>query len=228
MSNITIRISKTVKIAAPEWFREPEFQAWYNTRLGRDLATWQDAQHPLSSDVRLSASECAEHAQVITEAVWQADIWITPNKGDPDTFDAEIDALKDARMILANLILKLEAASKDNGLDIDTIKSLRPDLRKVMESDVFMEPKYEFEQITHTKAMDALEALEDTLLIRTQRTAALSGDSLPDVFVTVEPQSAEGIHSDMPERYWDVVVREAHKVADGTEDCQIVVWISPL
>jgi len=220
--------SKTVKLHVPEWFRQPDFQAWYNRKLGHDLATWQPTRQPLSNDTSLPADACAHHARAIQDHVFNADVWYEPSKTFSDDYEAEITELGKVDQALSAVMRTLAAAGEQDGLDIEAIQPLHHELHNdVLMTEFLFDPHSADEEDRFKKAMMALEDLNASLKVRLQRDSALNGDSYADCFVTVEPQSAEGSDSDLPQPYWDIVVREAHKVVDGTEDCHVVVWISP-
>ncbi|ADC73209.1 hypothetical protein TK90_2723 (plasmid) [Thioalkalivibrio sp. K90mix] len=58
--------------------------------------------------------------------------------------------------------------------------------------------------------------------------ASLIGEEYPDVFVGVDPSfSGEGTDSDMPDPYWDEVVKAAQQAGGGANGLHVVVWITP-
>lgn len=232
MQNITTSQSLTVKIHAPEWFKQPDFQAWYNRKLGQGLATWQNTLRPLDTSAAISAPMCQYFAHALKENIINADVFYEPARNLFNSF-AEFEedqaSVKASEQAIIDIAEILESGANGEGAGIEQINLIDQKLTETDIIDSLSEAECDEEMAQYYKAVNTIEALDKC--VQAQRVKASDDNpatSFADCFVTVEPESAEGSDSDLPEPYWDIVVKEAHKRANGQEDCQIVVWISPV
>jgi hypothetical protein len=237
----TISHGKMVRMDVPDWYAEPEFQAWFNERLGRGLATWQHANAPLKAK-HLQSQTCIELAERLAEYVIGADVLFEPVYIDSrEEYDAEVDRLGDAREALDVVYASLVDAGNGSGLTATQCQALSERLANhVINADVLFEPSKSAEQEEHDRlslAIDTLDSIHTALV-----NEAIGGDeyAYADCFVGVDPGFvkgedgklyAEGTDSDMPEKYWDKIVEaayHAHHRFGSNSKCHIIVWLSPV
>jgi hypothetical protein len=225
-----------VRLNVPEWYEEPEFQAWFNRQLGRGLATWQPAKQPLFNSMA-STAECEDMLQRLREHVVYADVLFEPC----DVGDAELMASENARLDAANATLEklssqLEKGARE-GLRGEIILKLANKLfEDVISADVLFEPvsAQDFEIYQgEVRRLNMAQSTLDQIALRLhdigERAECEDSHAYADCFVGVDPGfNGEGTDSDMPEKYWDVVVEEAKKACVGSPDVHVMVWLSPV
>lgn len=228
---------KMVRLNVPEWFKDLEFQTWFNKRLGKGLATWQHADAPLDP-VNLLKDECKELAGLLMEDVITADVLFEPiGVGTMHEIKGEQKRLQDAEDALDTIHTALEAASKKDGLTPEVAEELAILLHdKVTGADVLFEPGAIADPEELAEEDKRLEEANSTLAVVYERLHACARKAklvdrftYADCFVGVDPTfSGEGTDSDMPEKFWDAVV-EAAKDASGPnrDGLHILVWLSP-
>lgn len=226
-----------VRLNVPEWFEEPEFQVWFNRMLGKGLATWQPAVKKLQISVILP-SECADMASRLTEHVSNADVLFEPvDMGDEELMASEAERLREAKRSLDNLHTALVTGAEGEGLKGDLIKELADELfTHVISADVLFEPHsaQPFEDYqSEVRRLNMAQSVLDQIGMRLQdvgsRAICEDQHAYADCFVGVDPAfNGEGTDSDMPEKYWDIVVEEARKACIGKPDVHVMVWLSPV
>ncbi len=225
-----------VRLNVPEWYEEPEFQAWFNRQLGRGLATWQPAKQPLLNSM-VSPAECEDMLRRMTEHVINADVLFEPC----DVGDSEMMAAENARLNAANSTLEKVRAELEKGVDEglrgEVIEELSTKLfEDVISADVLFEPvsAQDFEDYqSEVRRLNMAQSTLDQIALRLhsigERAISEDGHAYADCFVGVDPAfNGEGTDSDMPEKYWDVVVEEARKACAGSPDVHVLVWLSPV
>lgn len=213
-----------VRIEVGSWYDDPEFQAWFNSKLGKGLATWRHANDPLTLPMYTPAQCKAMHDRLRMD-VLDADV----------IADGEEEALAKARRTLDSLDTVLAHSAKADGMTLNLAKQLAEQLdQDVLNADVLFDvypamataEQAESEQCRRDTAEETLHHLVETLV---------DGDSLgidryaySDCFVGVEPACPEGTDSDMPERFWDVIVEAAHQHHLALPSKRhVIVWLAP-
>ena len=220
-----------------EWFAEPEFQAWFNQGLGKGLATWRHADNPLPS-VFLCKEECARLAKDLEENVITSDVLFEPiGVGTLSEIKAEEQRLKDAEDALEKVVEALSEAAGNQGLSPSQAKELSLLLNdKVVSADVLFEPAAIADPEVYEDELDRLELAEETLFQTSILLAQCANEPeredlfwFSDCFVGVDPAfNGEGTDSDMPSKYWDVIVEAAKNAARHHGDAlHVMVRLSP-
>lgn len=228
---------KLVRLNVPEWFKDPEFQAWFNQRLGKGLATWQNSAAPLEP-LNLTPEACKSLADALHEDVICADVLFEPvGVGTLKEIKGEQQRLEEAEEALEKVHNALEEASKGEGLTPAQAQELYELLdEKVSSADVLFEPGAIADDDVLEEEYQRLETAEAALRFVSEglhgcvRKATMEDlFTYADCFVGVDPGfTGEGTDSDMPERFWDVVVDAARNVPGPNADgLHVLVWLSP-
>ena len=228
---------KLVRLNVREWFEDPEFQAWFNQRLGKGLATWQNASAPLEP-INLTPEACKALADTLLEEVITADVLFEPiGVGTLSEVKGEQQRLKEAEDALDKAYEVLKEASLNKGLTPEQARELHDLLdEKVSRADVFFAPGaiadpevLEDEEERLDAAIEALGYVSERLQECFKKAQMEDLYAYADCFVGVDPGfSGEGIESDMPEKFWDVVVEAARNAPGPNPDgLHVVVWLSP-
>lgn len=228
---------KMVRLNVPEWFKDLEFQAWFNKRLGKGIATWQHADTPLEA-VNLPKAECKELAGLLMEAVITADVLFEPiGVGTMLEIEGEKKRLQDAEDALDTIHTALDEASKKDGMTPEMAEELAILLHdKVTGADVLFEPgaiadpevlAEEDQRLEH--ANSALAVVYERLHACARKAKLVDRFAYSDCFVGVDATfNGEGTDSDMPEKFWDAVVEAArNEPGPNPNGLHILVWLSP-
>lgn len=225
--------SRMVRLNVRGWFDDPEFQKWFNSRLGKGLASWQPTSEPLTISV-IDQSEHESLAEILLLTVINADVLFDPvNCGDDEMFRSEVNRVQKAQKTLDSIYHELSSAGEGvigSGSCSEMAEAL---VENVINADVFFEPcgevaSSEQEQSEYDRLKAAQSTLDDLYKRFTEVSESANHCGYSDVFVGVDPSfNGEGTDSDMPERFWDVVVEEARKAAVGSRpECHVVVWLA--
>lgn len=234
---------KLVRLNVPQWFRDPEFQTWFNERLGRGLATWRHATDPLES-CNITSAACKVLADALHTDVISADVLFEPiGVGSICEIEGESKRLEEAEEALSKVHDALKEASEKEGLTPELAQELRDLLDdKVLSADVLFEPGAIADPDVLEEEHQRLERAENTLGIVNERLRDCARKGLEeelfvysDCFVGVDgglrpdgTLSGEGTDSDMPERFWNVVVDAAKEASlSNPDNLHIIVWLSP-
>lgn len=225
-----------IRLDVPAWFKDPDFQAWYNERLGKGLATWRHATDPLPPYV-VSKEICFDLAKRLLDEVITADVLFEPmGVGSMAEIQAERQRLDEASDALDQIHNALcEAGDKDGLAPTEATELLELLTEKVTGADVLFEPwaigdpdVLEEEEGRLETAETALNVIEETLRDLSNNVDQGDRYSFADCFVGVDPSfSGEGTDSDMPEKFWNVVVEKARTVGSSPDGLHVLVWISP-
>ncbi len=226
-----------VRLNVPGWYEEPEFQTWFNRQLGKGLATWQHAGRKLQRSM-VTPEECVDMARRLKEHVINAGVLFEPaDVGDPELMESETLRLKEADEVLGRLDRDLVKGSEGDGLRGEIIKELSDELfGKVISADVLFEPvsaqPYE-DYRSEVRRLNMAQTTLDSIAMRLQdigaRAESEDTHAYADCFVGVDPGfNGEGTDSDMPEKYWNIIVEEARKACVGAPDVHVLVWLSPV
>jgi len=225
-----------VRLNVAQWYRDPEFQTWFNSQLGKGLATWCNAAVPLKP-VNLPAAECREIACNLMDDVITADVLFEPiNAGSAADIEHEQKRLKAAEEALNKIHEALEEAGEKDGLTPALAEELADLLQEcVLDKQVFFDPDCPGDDEVEKDAEDRVEAAVGMLyalhtrlsnIVRQEASEDLY--AYADCFVGVEPECGEGTDSDMPERFWDIVVDAARQAKGPNHDrLHVLVWLCP-
>lgn len=231
MSTIETTTGMTVCMSV-NWFKEKPFQDWFNSRLGKGLATWNPAAQLLGY---VDPKECRDLASMIEE-VLHSNVISGSNTNIFDIKHAEESPENRlARVTLEELINIFESGAEKVGLQHAALPQLAQELLcNVIDAPMFTEignsgigPDEEKSQNCRIAAAKAkLNKLYDIMI------SIPDNDDMAtycDCFVGVDPGlSGEGTDSDMPEEYWNQIVDHVQKLYRGPNDgMHIVAWLKP-
>lgn len=226
-----------IRLNVPQWFKEPEFQEWFNRQLGRGLATWQPANQRLQA-YSISRAECEDMARRLKTHVVDAEVFFTPlDTGDAEMLESEQSRVDGAMNCVQQVYEHLKTGSEENGLSGEILVELAERLfSEVIGADVFYEPELDQQHDCYREEVRMINMATSTLdqiAMRLQSVGEMAASedayAYSDCFVGVDPAfNGEGTDSDMPEKYWDVIVEEARKVARGHNGLHVMVWLSPV
>lgn len=229
---------KMVRLNVPEWFKDLEFQTWFNDRLGKGLATWRHADTPLEP-FNLPKDDCNELAGTLLDDVITADVLFEPiGVGSMLEIEGEQKRLQEAEDALDAVHTALDEAAKKDGLTPEMAEELAILLHdKVTGADVLFEPGAIADPEVLADEDQRLEQANNALAVVYERLHACARKAklvdlyaYADCFVGVDPTfSGEGTDSDMPEKFWNVVV-EAARNAPGSNPngLHVMVRLSPV
>lgn len=234
MQNIKSTVGKFVRINAPEWFSDPEFQAWINSRLGEGLATWQHTDKPLAQGVLVPHESGLLASELLLSDAINADVFFEPHQSSTVVTLCRLDVgylnelvrLKTARQTLDNAVMILKQLEAGGQVEIIACHAMAEKLvSDVINADILFDTENadssEIER--YNKAIKAFDFAYQQLM-----SVVVNGFDYEygDIFVTVEPDAGEGSDSDMPEKFWNEVVRLAKEAGPSSQ--AIVAWISPI
>lgn len=213
-----------VRLEVAEWYDDPEFQAWFNKNLGRGLSTWRHANDPLTVPM-FTADQCKNLHDRLRQDVLEADVLV----------DGDEEGVVKARETLDHFDVLLTHSAKADGMTLHMAKKMAKCLDEdVLFADVLFDvypamataEQSESEQCRRDTAEETLHNLVATL--SDENSFGIDRYAYSDCFVGVEPASAEGTDSDMPERFWEVIVNAAHqhRLAHVTNH-HVIVWLAP-
>jgi hypothetical protein len=228
---------KLVRLNVPEWFKDQEFQAWFNKHLGKGLATWQNAGEPLEP-VNLPKADCKQLAEELWDDVNSADVLFEPiGVGTMLEIKGEKERLQEAEDALNTVHTALEDASKKDGLTPEMAEELAILLHdKVIGADVLFEPGAIADPEVLAEEDQRLDQANNTLAVVYERLHDCARKAkledryaYADCFVGVDPTfSGEGTDSDMPEKFWNAVVEAArNEPGPNPNELHVLVWLCP-
>lgn len=231
MSAYEVTTGLTVRMTV-DWFKEKPFQDWFNSRLGLGLATWNPSMQLLGY---MGPGGCAAQAVLLSEVrgsrlIAGSEAHLFDGSKGPDT-----EAHRLARKTIETLEQAFKKGASGRGIAHETLSVMADELmNNVINQDVFSSPsasgvsQEEFESQKMCLA-DAKRKLNELYEMLKSAPDCEDMAAYCDCFVGVDPGlNGEGTDSDMPEQYWDVIVKNVRDLYRGLNDgIHIVVWLTP-